>query len=162
MTEIETTLRQLIAQIVDERIGSAVARGGGRHGPHLWGVRQPRHGGQNHGGKPADRGQAAAGGGAGIRALGGGAGAIHRGAAGDGTGHGASHIPRRAAHGPAGSGLCTDRAIGGEHMQKARNILRGLAAMAGVVLLMAAGGGTGAEIWACAVPGLTLIWIAGR
>lgn len=47
-------------------------------------------------------------------------------------------------------------------MQKARNILRGLAAMAGVVLLMAAGGGTGAEIWACAVPGLTLIWTAGR
>lgn len=47
-------------------------------------------------------------------------------------------------------------------MQKARNILRGLAAMAGVVLLMAAGGGTGAAIWACAVPGLTLIWIAGR
>ena len=27
MTEIETTLRQMIAQIVDERIGSAVARG---------------------------------------------------------------------------------------------------------------------------------------
>ena len=27
MTEIETTLRQLIAQIVDEQIGSAVARG---------------------------------------------------------------------------------------------------------------------------------------
>ena len=27
MTEIETTLRQLIAQIVDERIGSAAARG---------------------------------------------------------------------------------------------------------------------------------------
>lgn len=26
MTEIETTLRQMIAQIVDERIGSAVAR----------------------------------------------------------------------------------------------------------------------------------------
>ena len=47
-------------------------------------------------------------------------------------------------------------------MQKARNILRGLAAMAGVVLLMAAGCGTGAEIWACAGPGLTLIWIAGR
>ena len=42
------------------------------------------------------------------------------------------------------------------------NVFRGLAAMAGVVLIMAAGGGTGAEIWACAVPGLTLIWIAGR
>lgn len=27
MTEIETTLRQMIAQIVDERIGSAAARG---------------------------------------------------------------------------------------------------------------------------------------
>ena len=27
MTEIETTLRQMIAQIVDEQIGSAVARG---------------------------------------------------------------------------------------------------------------------------------------
>lgn len=27
MTEIETTLRQMIAQIVDERIGSSVARG---------------------------------------------------------------------------------------------------------------------------------------
>ena len=47
-------------------------------------------------------------------------------------------------------------------MQKARNILRGLAAMAGVVLLMAATGGTGAAIWACAVPGLMLIWLAGR
>ena len=98
----------------------------------------------------------------GIRAPGGGVGAIHRGAAGDGAGQGASPIPQRAAHGPAGSGLCTDRAIGGEHMQKARNILRGLAAMAGVVLLMAAGGGTGAEIWACAGPGLALVWIGGR
>ena len=28
MTEIETTLRQMITEIVDERIGSAVARGG--------------------------------------------------------------------------------------------------------------------------------------
>ena len=27
MTEIETTLRQMITEIVDERIGSAVARG---------------------------------------------------------------------------------------------------------------------------------------
>ena len=46
-------------------------------------------------------------------------------------------------------------------MQNAKDILRGLAAMAGVVLLMAAGGGTGAEIWACAVPALMLIWISG-
>ena len=81
---------------------------GGRHGPHVWGVRQPRHGGQDHGGKPADRGQAAAGGGAGIRAPGGGAGAIHRGAAGDGTGHGASPVPQRAAHRCAGGGFCPD------------------------------------------------------
>lgn len=47
-------------------------------------------------------------------------------------------------------------------MQKARNILRGLAAMAGVVLLMAATGGTGAEIWACAGPGLALVWIGAN
>lgn len=51
---------------------------------------------------------------------------------------------------------------GGEHMQKAKDILRGLAAMAGVVLLMAAGGGTGAEIWACAGPGLALMWLAAK
>lgn len=47
-------------------------------------------------------------------------------------------------------------------MQKAKDILRGLAAMAGVVLLMAAGGGTGAEIWACAGPGLALMWLAAK
>lgn len=47
-------------------------------------------------------------------------------------------------------------------MHKTMEILRGLAAMAGVVLIMAAGGGTGAEIWACAVPGLMLIWLVGR
>lgn len=47
-------------------------------------------------------------------------------------------------------------------MQNAKDILRGLAAMAGVVLLMAAGGGTGAAIWACAVPGMVLIILAGR
>lgn len=47
-------------------------------------------------------------------------------------------------------------------MHKTMEILRCLAAMAGVVLLMAAGGGTGAEIWACAGPGLALVWIGGR
>lgn len=47
-------------------------------------------------------------------------------------------------------------------MQKARNILRGLAAMAGVVLLMAAGGGTGAEIWLWGGLGLTLLYVGGK
>lgn len=47
-------------------------------------------------------------------------------------------------------------------MHKTMEILRCLAAMAGVVLLMAAGGGTGAAIWACAVPGMVLIILAGR
>lgn len=46
-------------------------------------------------------------------------------------------------------------------MRSPMSVLRGLAAMAGVVLLMVAGGGTGSAIWACAVPGLMLIWIAG-
>ena len=41
-------------------------------------------------------------------------------------------------------------------------MVRKIAGVVGLVLLMASGGGTGAEIWACAVPGLTLIWIAGR
>lgn len=47
-------------------------------------------------------------------------------------------------------------------MRSPMSVLRGFAAMAGVVLLMAAGGGTGAEIWACAGPGLALVWIGGR
>lgn len=47
-------------------------------------------------------------------------------------------------------------------MHKTMEILRGIAAMAGVVLLMAAGGGTGAEIWACAGPGLALMWLAAK
>lgn len=47
-------------------------------------------------------------------------------------------------------------------MHKPMEILRCLAAMAGVVLLMAAGGGTGAEIWACAGPGLALVWIGAN
>lgn len=47
-------------------------------------------------------------------------------------------------------------------MRSPMKMVRGLAAMAGVVLLMAAGGGTGAEIWACAGPGLALVWIGGR
>lgn len=51
---------------------------------------------------------AAAGGVAGIRAPGGGAGSVHRGAAGDGTDHGASPIPQRAAHRCAGGGFCPD------------------------------------------------------
>lgn len=41
-------------------------------------------------------------------------------------------------------------------------MVRKIAGVVGLVLLMASGGGTGAAIWACAVPGLTLIWIAGR
>lgn len=47
-------------------------------------------------------------------------------------------------------------------MHKTMEILRCLAAMAGVVLLMAAGGGTGAEIWACAGPGLALMGLAAK
>lgn len=34
--------------------------------------------------------------------------------------------------------------------------------MAGVVIIAAAGGGTGDEIFACAVPGLALIGLAGK
>lgn len=41
-------------------------------------------------------------------------------------------------------------------------MMRKIAGVVGLVLLMASGGGTGAAIWACAVPGLTLIWLAGK
>ena len=40
-------------------------------------------------------------------------------------------------------------------------MVRKIAGVVGLVLLMASGGGTGAAIWACAVPGMVLIILAG-
>lgn len=41
-------------------------------------------------------------------------------------------------------------------------MVRKIAGVVGLVLLMASGGGTGVAIWACAVPGMVLIILAGR
>lgn len=41
-------------------------------------------------------------------------------------------------------------------------MVRKIAGVVGLVLLMASGSGTGAAIWACAVPGMVLIILAGR